>query len=183
MAKWEDRTFRLPDNHGWRAKAGNRIFVADRGAIRFDFPANWIFEPGTSSAKFFDRQPPDDQCTLEVSHWLFPPGIDWTDLPLDKLLVDAMGEPDTEEIGRGEIKRRKRGDLEYVWIETRFIDKREAREACARTCVARGSNVATLISFYFWPEDYTRLDPIWREVLRSLQLGQYIEDPLRHRLH
>jgi hypothetical protein len=183
MAQWDKQELRLPDGHGWRAKAGNQIFVADRGAVRFDFPNTWIVEPGSGSVKFFDRQPPDDQCTLEVSFWRLPPGIDWTELPLEKLLIDAMGEPDPEEIGRAEPKRRKRGDIEYVWIETRFIDKNEKREACARTCVARGSNVTTLISFYFWPEDYTRLDPIWREVLRSLQLGQYIEDPLHYRLH
>lgn len=183
MAKWEERTLRLPDNHGWRAKAGYKIFVADRGAIRFDFPENWIVEPGTSSVKFFDRQPPDDQCTLEVSHWKLPPGIDWTDLPLEKLLVDALGEPAEDEIGRGELVRKKRGDLEIVWLEWRFMDKREKREACARSCVARGSDVAALFSFYFWPEDYNRVHPIWREVLRSLQLGNYIQDPLQYRLH
>jgi hypothetical protein len=182
VAKWNKREYRLPDSHGWRAKAGYNIFVADRGAVRFDVPQSWIIEPAPSSVKFFDREPPDDQCTLEVTFWKLPP-IDWSELALDKMLVDALGEPEEDELGRGELVRRKRRDLELVWLETCFMDKREQREAYTRTCVARGSNVATLLTFVFWPEDYTRLDPVWREILRSLVLGQYIEDPLKHRLH
>ena len=32
MAKWDKRTLKLSEAHGWHARPGFKIFVADRGA-------------------------------------------------------------------------------------------------------------------------------------------------------
>ena len=85
MAHWEKRTLRLPADHGWSAKDGYNVFVADRGALRLDFPADWITIPQKSSIRFHDRQPPDDRCFFEVSYVQLEP-IDWSGLPLAGLL-------------------------------------------------------------------------------------------------
>src|ERR1041384_5281094 len=85
MSRWEKREHRLPENHGWTAKEGYNVFVADRGAVRLDFPADWIVKPGESSIRFHDAEPPDDRCCIEVSYLRLRP-IDWSGLSLAELL-------------------------------------------------------------------------------------------------
>ncbi len=67
--RWEKREMRLPKNHGWRTtRPGNKIFVADRGAVAFEYPHDWIISPSESgSIRFFDAPEPDDNIRLEVS--------------------------------------------------------------------------------------------------------------------
>jgi hypothetical protein len=181
--KWTKETYRLPKDHGWRSKPGYQIFVADRGALRFDVPRDWFFEPGESSFRFFDRQPPDDDCRLEVSIMRLNPQIDWSGLPLAEMLEESTKNSPFPEISRGEIVHVKRDDLELVWYERRFVDPVGLREARSRACLALGSNVAPLITMDFWPEDAKRVTPVWDEVLRSLQLGMHIKDPFRRDVH
>ena len=45
MAEWKSRAFDLPDNHGWRARPGNSVFVANRGAVRFSAPTGLFIQP------------------------------------------------------------------------------------------------------------------------------------------
>ena len=170
---------RLKENHGWRSKPGYQIFVAERGAVRFDFPQGWVIKPEAGPIKLHDREPPDDTCVLQMSLFRTPPGIDWTELPLAPLLAGAMKDDpdDGDVIERGEIQHVKRSDLEYAWRETRHTDPNEHREARSRSCLARGSDIHVLLTLDFWPEDAERLEPVWNEVLRSLRLGQYVADP------
>jgi hypothetical protein len=179
MAKWKKKELKMAAGHGWRARPGHKIFVADRGALRFDYPVDWVFTPGATSCVFKD---PGDNCVLEVSFVRLPP-IDWSGLPLLKLLMDVDAK-DGRSIPEEQIVRVQRPDLEYVWSEHTFMDPGEHREAIGRTCLARGQNVQALITFAFWPEDRERFTPAWDEALRSLQLGIYIADPkMGPRLH
>jgi len=179
MAKLSKQSLRMKENHGWRSKPGYQILVLDRGAVRFDFPRDWFFEPGPYPVTLHDREPPNDECRLQLSLFRTPPGIDWSPLPLPQLLADAMkdDEPDPEVISRGEIVHVERRDLELVWRETRRTDPNEKREARSRSCLARGADLHVLITLDFWPADAKRLEPVWDEVLRSLRLGQYVADP------
>src|SRR5215210_1801244 len=77
MSKWQKRTLKLRDDHTWSGRPGCRVFVADRGAVRFDFPQDWIVIPQADSIRFHDKQPPDDDCVLGVSYLRLPP-IDWS---------------------------------------------------------------------------------------------------------
>ena len=171
MATWKKSTFKLDANHKWKAKPGNKIFVADWGAVRFDIPGDWIPVPGPTSFKFHDRPPPDDNCTLEVSVAHLPP-IDWTGLPLGGMLAEAIRGDDRGVISRGEIIRESRPDFELVWTETRFVDATEQREACSRTCLARRATVQPLITMDFWLDDAEWAVPVWDEVLRTLQVNE-----------
>src|SRR5690349_13517915 len=77
--KWTKKTLKLKKNHGWQSRPGYNIFVADRGAVRFDFPRSWIIEPGENgSIKFHDKKPPDDDCTLQITVMYLPDGVDWS---------------------------------------------------------------------------------------------------------
>ena len=179
MERWDRQELRLRKHHGWKAKPGYQIFVADRGAVRFDIPQGWVVTPGEGAVKISDREPPDDTCAIQLSIFRLPPGIDWSGLPLAQMLADATegGEEDKDVLARGEVVTVKRPDMELAWRETRFLDEKERREAISRSCVARGSNLQPLITFDFWVDDAPRLYPVWDELLRSLRLGDYVDDP------
>jgi hypothetical protein len=183
VAKWSKKVLRLPENHGWRSKPGYKIFVADRGAVRFDVPREWVVVPEEKTVKFYDKAPPNDDCRLELSVMYLNPQIDWTGLPLVQLFAEATKKGELETLQEGELVYVQRPDLELVWRENRVLDPGENREALSRACLARGSNVLPLITLDFWPEDAERVVPAWDEVLRSLQLGNYIKDVTRRDLH
>ena len=176
MAEWKKETLKLKPHHGWKGKPGYHLFVADRGAIRFNFPENWVVIPGEESINFHDKSPPDDDCRLSVSCMRLPP-IDWTGLPLASLVQQVIDGDEREAKQTGPVVEEKRGDLELAWAEVSFRDQLEDRVAFSRICLGRESNVQCLITFDFWVDDAARAQPVWDEVLRSLELARYVEDP------
>jgi hypothetical protein len=176
--KWDKRTLKLPEKHGWHARPGTKIFVADRGAVRLDFPDTWVVIPDPDSIKFHDKTPPDDDCTLALSVMRLPPDVDWSGLRLGTL-VGHLIEKDSREItSRGEVVEITRLQLELAWAEVRFTDPtQENRPARSRICLARNANVQPLITFDFWEDDAARFTPVWDDILRSLRVGEPILDP------
>ena len=176
MSEWEKETLKLKKNHGWKGKPGYRIFVADRGAMRFNFPEDWVVVPGDDSINFHDKQPPDDDCRLAVSVMRLPP-IDWSGLRLSALVQQVLDGDERKVEQTGKIVEERRGNLELAWAEVRFVDPNEKREAFSRICLGRESNIQCLITFDFWADDAATLRPVWDEVLRSLQIGRFVTDP------
>jgi len=176
MTDWFDEKVKLKKGHSWKAPPGYKIFVADRGAVRFNIPQDWIVEPDSDSIKFYDTKPPDDACRLACSYIRLPP-IDWSGLRLSELVKAAAGGDDRKFTVAGDITEQARPDLELAWVDFSFDDPEEHRLAYSRICIARGSNIQALITLDYWPEDGARLARMWREVLRSLQLGRYVDDP------
>jgi len=211
MAKWEERRLRMDDDHGWRCRPGYSIFVADRGAVRFDVPSSWKVVVDDEGVKIHDKAPPDDNCRIQLSVHYLPPGVDWSELPPAKLLADVLDErdrrregdeddalarlkgrggavararalaqkdePKHEVLGRDPISHVLRPGLEIVWTEVRWIDPNEQREARTRHLLARAKNIQPFITMDFWPEDARRFNPVWKELLRSLRVGEYVADP------
>lgn len=178
MTEWNKEVLKLKEDHTWSAKPGYRIFVADRGAVRFDFPQDWVLVPGPKSIKFHDREPPDDNCVLEVTIMRLPP-IDWSGLPLTRLVQEIVEGDERPIISKGQIHEEQRPDLEIAWTEIVFTDPQEHREARSRICLARGSNIQPLITLDFWAEDAVWLSAVWDEVIHSLELGLHVDDPTR----
>jgi hypothetical protein len=176
MAEWSKETSKLKKDHSWKATPGFRVFVADRGAVRFNIPQGWVIEPDSDSIKFYDGKPPDDNCRLACSYLRLPP-IAWSGLHLSQLIkVATEGDP-REATLVGEILEKQRPGLELAWADFEFLDPEEQRKAFTRICIARGSGIQALITLDYWPEDGARLAPMWQELSRSLQLGRYIADP------
>lgn len=173
---WIKETLELNEDHNWKSKPGYRIFVAGRGALRFDVPQDWFFEPDTKSFRFLDKKPPNDDCRLEASYNLLPPG-DWQDFPLVPLLKKVVQDEERDVMELGEIIRLKCQTARIVWTELKFIDSQENREAYSRICIGLGSGVQCLITFDYWVDDAERLTPVWDTVMESLTLGLYIRDP------
>ncbi len=176
--RWEKQTLKLTEPHGWHAKAGYNVFVADRGAVRFDIPETWLIKPDSKTIKFHDREPPDDDCTLALTVMRLPPA-DWSGVPVAGLvarLVEADERPCVT--GRGEIVVAKRAEIDLAWAEVRFNDPTQGdRPARSRIGLARASNVQPLITFDFWEDDAARFVPVWDEILRSLRVAEPILDP------
>lgn len=95
MPSWKKNRLRLKADHQWKARPGHKIFVADRGAVRFDIPETWVVVPESDCVRLYDKQPPDDDCTLGVSYLRLPP-MAWSELPLKKLLEEAVKETERE---------------------------------------------------------------------------------------
>lgn len=170
------QTLKLKAKHRWRARPGHRIFVADRGAVRFDFPDHWIMKMGTVSVSFHDAEPPADDCRLEVSFNRLPPA-DWDAFPLPRLLEEALACDPRPISSRGETVQLLRRGLRVAWTELGFTDPVEHREAFSRVLVGLGNNVQCLITFDYWADDAPRMTPAWDEVVRTLELGVHITDP------
>lgn len=173
---WIKETLELDPNHRWQSNPGYKVFVAGRGAVRFDVPHNWYFEPDEKSFRFLDAAPPNDNCRLEVSFNLLPPA-EWSLFPLKRTLKKIAEEDERNPTEIGEIVEVKRQTARIVWVEIKFIDPEEHREAFSRICVGLGSNVQCLITCEFWVDEAEKYIPVWDEVMRSLTLGLFIRDP------
>ncbi len=171
-------TMSLKDNHTWKAPKGYKIVVLDRGVVSFNIPQSWVVA-NMEPFELNDREPPDDDARISVSHWRFPPGIDWSALPLGDLLKQSITGTSLTILERGEVIEVTRPDLQFAWTEHRFDDPVEHREAYSRFVIARSESVHALITCDYWVTDADRIRPIWHEVLRSLQLGRVIADPTR----
>jgi hypothetical protein len=174
--QWVKETLDLPPDHNWQTEPGNRIFVAGRGAVRFDVPGDWHFEPDVNSFRFLDKKPPDEDCRLEASYNLLPEG-DWDALPLVSLLRQVVQHDTRDIIEQGDIIRLKRQTARVVWTQIKFIDSDENRDAYSRTAIAIGSGVQCLITFDYWVDQAEQLTPVWDTVMNSLVLGLFIKDP------
>ena len=176
--KWRKSSLPLASGHGWKGAPGCRVFVADRGAVRFDIPEAWVLEPDRGSVKFYDRKPPGDDCCLEMSY-LRLPRADWRALPVAGLVDEVVpaGRPDVERrLGPFEADR---PGIEIAWLEEHYIDPGERRLARQRTGIARGSGIQCLLTLVYWADDSDRVEPVWDTVLRTLALGQWVADPQR----
>lgn len=178
MAQWDKEELELKKGHSWKSKPGYKIFVGDRGAIRLDYPEDWVVIPDDDSIKFYDKRPPDDDTCLAVSYMRLPP-VDLSGIPVSEL-IKVANDGDTRPIyARSETHIIKRDDLELAWIELSFIDPAQQRDCRSRLCLGRGSGIQPLITMEFWEDDRSKFAPVWDDVLASLQLGVYIDDPTR----
>ena len=176
MAKFGKTVLKLKDGHTWRCKPGWKIFVLDRGELRFDVPEDWVMMPEATSVKFYDRQPPDDNCCLEVS-LLRHSQIDWSGLPLAQLLRGSVADRSGEDIGDEDVHRQSRPGADCVWVEKLFVDRHEGKPARSRIAIVRGTNAHALLTLDFWEADAVRVVPVWDEVMQSLDMGLKVEDP------
>ncbi len=166
--------FKLKSNHSWKSKTGYSICVLDHGLVRFDYPSSWIIETQEGAVLLHDRAVSIESCDLGVSLFRVPPEA-IADLSLDEMLLNSL---DTERkpYQQSEVRRVQRGDLEIAWVEQRYVDSGQNRDARFRVALARGP-VVCLISMNYWSDRAAGLERVWEEVLRTLVLGMHVNDP------
>jgi hypothetical protein len=174
MARWQQGSSRLKPNHRWKAKPGHQVFVAQRGAIRFDVPRDWVIIPGKTSYKVCDRQPPDDECTLEASYMVMPE-MEMPDLTVSMMLRDVTdNQRQKTETWRGDLVEEKRGTMEIAQMASRWIDPSQNREACSHIALARRRGIQVLLTYDYWLSDAKQFGPVWLTVLETLQVAQWV---------
>ena len=175
------QTYKLKENHSWKAPVGFKVVVLDRGAVSFNIPEKWFVARMEPTFEMHNAAPPDDDARLSVTFFRTRPGIDWAGLPVDALLLHSMKDIDDQDtLGTSTITRLPRTDIEVVWAEQKFIDPVEKpRQAFTRVTLARGFNIHAIISFDYWVNQAGQFRPVWNEIIRSLQIGRVIADPLK----
>jgi hypothetical protein len=171
-----------PDaQHAWKARPGCRILVMGGGAVRFDFPQNWMAGLNSQYLQIVDRVPPDDRCGLMISYRMVSMRV--AAYPMRELVseITSIDSPDRPAVWRGPIVCAHRLPLEAVWRQMQFIDPRQKREACTRVCLARGGRTMATIVFDFWPEDELMFHEAWMTLLETLAVGDYVEDEVTGR--
>jgi len=149
----------------------------NRGAVRFDFPNSWIVGVDSRYVRIVDRKPPEDRCGLIVS--CRQVSLRMMDAPMHELLRDVTAEDEEDPSASvcGPIIRLFRPPLEAAWRQMRLIERFKGRDVCTRICMARGGRALATIIFDFWPEDELNLHEVWSNLLETLAVGDFIEDP------
>jgi hypothetical protein len=176
VTEFHEAVLKLQEGHTWKCKPGYKIFVLDQGVLRFDVPEDWVMELGKTSVKFYDRQPPDDKCRLEVS-LLLHPRINLSGLPLDQLLRHLGYGRSGEETRNPGVQRQSRPGIDLMWVEEIFIDPNESKPARSRIAIVRGTIGHALLTLDFWEADAGRVLPAWDEVMDSIDMGLKVQDP------
>ena len=189
MSDWDKHVFRLPEDHGWTAKPGNVVFIADRGALRFEIPQGWIVKPSKTSVKFLDGDPPNDNIQMEVSiSYLaaaYGRNVDWSGLSLSKMVKDVATSEDSE--GGKRIKKTKigtplsmnLGNMRMAWVETEFMEPVEKRPAHSRIGIAldTAAGIHAVLTMSFWPEDGEVARRVWNDAFGTMKMGEHYEHP------
>lgn len=171
------KKLRLNKNHTWKAKPGYKVCVLDRGAVRFDFPAHWIAEPKDGAMMLYDQKPCDESCDLGVSVFHYSSeqlkGLD-TRAMLKQI---AANDPDRTLDYQSDVREIDRGDTMILWLEQLYQSKEYNRQAKFRAALAQGP-VMALITMNYWADRAESLEPVWDDVIGTLVLGIWVEDPL-----
>jgi hypothetical protein len=168
----------LPPNHGWRCKPGNELFIADRGAVAFEIPRGWVLKHQTEgTVSLPDKAPPADEARLALTIFYLPPVAGgWGQLSLEEMM-----RADEEDRGKSRKKRRKtplqlhsekRLEHDLVWAEKGTMpDPANGRLIRCRQLMARARLVQVLITYEVYKDVSQRYEPVWQELLRSLQVA------------
>src|SRR6516164_2063270 len=105
-----------PDHRGtWKARPGYRILIMDQGAVRLDFPKDWLAGLDSKYIRIVDREPPDDRCSLLVSCRTISSIV--AGFPVRELLQEVTAEDsrDRRVLERGPITTLFRQPMEGAW--------------------------------------------------------------------
>lgn len=177
--QWRKTILPMHPKNTWTSEPGCMVFVADRGAIRFDYPRTWIVKPGEGGAiDFYDKEPPDGDSVLTVSYITLPP-FDLEGFSL-AMCMEGAAEVDTRPIYESSPTYEvRRGSLTMLWRQVRYIDETEKRDAVSRMCMARRERIQALLTFEYWAAAAERSERAWDVILKTLRLGELILDPTR----
>lgn len=175
MAGLGGESYELEGGHGWEAAPGHRVFVGGGGAVRFDVPADWVLKPDAESFKFYDAEPEKADTRLEVS-WFGVTRACWAAFPVEPLVREIVADDYRPISSVGEVCALTRAGLRLAWVEFRFRDPAEDREACSRVLVAVGATAQCCITMDYWPENAGRVSPVWDTVMKTLGLGVRVID-------
>ena len=185
--KYVRQTFQLPHDHGWKAAPGHKVFVANRGDVRFEFPQAFVITHGEDAIKFHDAPPPDDACRISLTIWPLPPEVGlrmMNELHLPDLLRDATRDGIEHIVEKpGPVTHGKRLNYEYGWLQYAWNDEESGRVVQARTLMARTARVNLLITFEFYQDRREDYEPTFDHLMDTLRLSEPVTMTMRQGLN
>jgi len=172
-------TVPLPALHGWQCKPGNNLFVAERGAVAFEVPANWVIRHDQKQTlTIHDQPPPSDSARISLTVFHLPPVRGgWKQLALEKMLLEACEvRAPKKKAGKRPaalvIHREPRTDVELIWTEKEpWKDPESGRLIRCRQILARARLVQCLITFDVYEDAADRFEQAWHDLLSTLKLA------------
>ena len=184
------QTFELPHDHGWKAAPGHKVFVANRGDVRFEFPERFVITHRDEAICFHDAPPPDDACRISLTIWPLPPEAGrrmMDELDLGDLLRQAAegeGKKTKDRAERpGPVTAGRRLNYEWAWLQYAWNDKESGRVVRARTLMARTPRVALLITFEFYRDLQAEYEPTFGHLMATLRLSEPVTLTMRQGLN
>ena len=189
-------TLKLPDNHGWTAAEGYQVFVANKGDVRFEFPAGWTFSHGKSAVTLSDKPSPHESVRVSLTIFHLPPeaGASWrrdtdlAELVRDTTREDASGQRDdgttspyprrpaseiTRGTGGGAASTHEWAAIEWAWLDT--SDEKvgvEPRWVICRHVQVRRAALHVLISYEFYEDEAGKYARHYDHLLATLRLAE-----------
>ena len=173
MSKWSKKTFKIDGPFPFKTRPGNNAFVANRGDVYFEIPNTWVIKPKDDLFAFYDKEPPDDSCCMEMSVRHLNLQINWDGVPLGEILLKTA-QVDRGEAFRTDVHEIKRANLHIAWMEDHFIPNNEPRPAISRWMIAKSFDVLPFFTFNFWKDDFEMADKFWTNLLETLRLAEGI---------
>jgi hypothetical protein len=148
--------------------------------VQFNVPQDWVIEPDNDSVKIKDKPTPKDDVALAMSYYNIAEVL-WAhpQFPMPVIVKMMSEQDDRNPTWKSDVFLEERRDLEQAWLEIKFIDPLEQREAYGRWCLVRGKQIVCLITGECWTEQKERFEEVWREMLRSMILERYMNNPMR----
>jgi hypothetical protein len=167
--------FQLASSHVWKAAPGCRILVVDNGGLRCDIPREWIVYSPRRHVFAIDRFPPDNRCMAAISCRRVSSEV--MAMPLGLILEEWVQGEDRQVLERSQSVRFRRWPLEAAWLQLRLADPDAAGGKSTRVCVARADRTLAFIVLDFESDDESSICEIWRTMMATLAVGDYIADP------
>jgi hypothetical protein len=174
---FEKTSIPLPALHGWKCKAGNNLFVAERGAVAFEIPAGWVIRHDQKqTVSIHDREPPADEVRISLTIFRLPPVKGgWGKLPLKQLLAMLWDEERRQKNQAQEeliMNEEKRPDVELVWSQKPALnDPENGKPILCRQLLARARLVQCLITFEVYEDVAERFQSAWTDLLETLKVA------------
>jgi hypothetical protein len=171
--RWKKISVPLDPGHKWQCKPGNQLFIADRGAVTFEFPQGWVVRHDqVDTITLHDRAPPDDSARVSLTIFRLPPVEGgWSQLPLNQMLKSKPAQDD-EDRGEMVVHDVARPGMEMIWGEKQpYPDPENGKLIRCRHVLARARGIQALISFDVYVDADERFAGAWDDLLLTLQLG------------
>lgn len=182
MPTWERQHLLLEEDHGWASEPDCQVVLIDRGAVRFDIPRSWTIEPGENgTVTLRENASPSEKPTLELTVFYLNEGLDWSGLPVSRLVSEIGSRPSEPHFGPPlevtPVREFRRDGMSAAWSGRRYFE--ENREVSSRLLIARKWNIQTKITYAFWSDPDRDVQNAWEILVRTLTLGDYVEVPTR----
>ena len=157
---------------------GYQLIVMDRGAVHLCFPSGWLARPSDKGSMLLcDAEPPLDDCRLEVSYWRLHPALA-RNFPFERAVSEMCRTKDEAEDETSSAPfYNKRDGLRFGWVESGYPDADNGRPVHSRTLLVLGNNIQVLISYACWADETEKFLPVWKTLLKTIRLGEYVNDP------